>query len=81
MGENVTFTSVVMLKSDLAIYKRLQLFPPCLTALYFRVSCVLFQGPLVGMNPVQIRATADLYPSSRSSPSGHPDAPAGLSPY
>ncbi|XP_010743198.3 SPARC-like protein 1 [Larimichthys crocea] len=33
-------------------------------------------GPLVGMNPVQIRATADLYPSSRSSPSSHPDAPA-----
>ncbi|XP_045902570.1 SPARC-like protein 1 isoform X2 [Micropterus dolomieu] len=36
-------------------------------------------GPLVGMNPVQIRATVDLYPSSRSSLSGgvhHPEAPA-----
>ncbi|XP_051241600.1 SPARC-like protein 1 [Dicentrarchus labrax] len=35
-------------------------------------------GPLVGMNPVQIRATADLYPSSRSSLGGgvhHPEAP------
>ncbi|KAM9792336.1 SPARC-like protein 1 [Neosynchiropus ocellatus] len=31
-------------------------------------------GPVVGMNPVQIRATADLYPSSVSSP--HSDAPA-----
>ncbi|XP_041641672.1 SPARC-like protein 1 [Cheilinus undulatus] len=27
-------------------------------------------GPLVGMNPVQIRATVDLYPSTRSSLSG-----------
>ncbi|XP_032387361.1 SPARC-like protein 1 isoform X1 [Etheostoma spectabile] len=36
-------------------------------------------GPLVGMNPVQIRATVDLYPSSRPSLSGgmhHPEAPA-----
>ncbi|XP_035494399.2 SPARC-like protein 1 [Scophthalmus maximus] len=36
-------------------------------------------GPLVGMNPVQIRATLDLYPSSRASPPGgvhHPEAPA-----
>uniref|UniRef100_UPI0037E8976D SPARC-like protein 1 n=1 Tax=Semicossyphus pulcher TaxID=241346 RepID=UPI0037E8976D len=36
-------------------------------------------GPLVGMNPVQIRATVDLYPSSRSSLSGgdhHSEAPA-----
>lgn len=39
-----------------------------------------FQGPLVGMNPVQIRATVDLYPSSRPSVGGsihHPEAPAG----
>ncbi|KAK5866156.1 hypothetical protein PBY51_020366 [Eleginops maclovinus] len=27
-------------------------------------------GPLVGMNPVQIRATVDLYPGSRPSPGG-----------
>ncbi|XP_035034104.1 SPARC-like protein 1 isoform X2 [Hippoglossus stenolepis] len=36
-------------------------------------------GPLVGMNPVQIRATVDLYPSSRPSLTGgahHPEAPA-----
>uniref|UniRef100_A0A3B4WTB5 SPARC-like 1 n=1 Tax=Seriola lalandi dorsalis TaxID=1841481 RepID=A0A3B4WTB5_SERLL len=36
-------------------------------------------GPLVGMNPVQIRATVDLYPSSRPSLGGsihHPEAPA-----
>ncbi|XP_034542718.1 SPARC-like protein 1 [Notolabrus celidotus] len=36
-------------------------------------------GPLVGMNPVQIRATVDLYPSSRSSLGGsthRSDAPA-----
>ncbi|XP_040892334.1 SPARC-like protein 1 [Toxotes jaculatrix] len=36
-------------------------------------------GPLVGMNPVQIRASVDLYPSSRPSLGGsvhHPDAPA-----
>ncbi|XP_060949826.1 SPARC-like protein 1 [Limanda limanda] len=36
-------------------------------------------GPLVGMNPVQIRATEDLYPSSRPSLTGgahHPEAPA-----
>ncbi|KAM7009317.1 SPARC-like protein 1 [Tautogolabrus adspersus] len=36
-------------------------------------------GPLVGMNPVQIRATVDLYPSSRASHGGgvhHPEAPA-----
>ncbi|XP_039662104.1 SPARC-like protein 1 isoform X2 [Perca fluviatilis] len=36
-------------------------------------------GPLVGMNPVQIRATVDLYPSSRPSLSGgmhRPEAPA-----
>ncbi|KAM3624504.1 uncharacterized protein V6R79_024317 [Siganus canaliculatus] len=36
-------------------------------------------GPLVGMNPVQIRATVDLYPSTRTSLSGgahHPEAPA-----
>ncbi|XP_076584735.1 SPARC-like protein 1 [Chaetodon auriga] len=36
-------------------------------------------GPLVGMNPVQIRATVDLYPSSRSSHGAgvhHPEAPA-----
>ncbi|XP_030256080.1 SPARC-like protein 1 [Sparus aurata] len=36
-------------------------------------------GPLVGMNPVQIRATVDLYPSSRSSLGGgahHPESPA-----
>ncbi|XP_071361369.1 SPARC-like protein 1 [Trachinotus anak] len=36
-------------------------------------------GPLVGMNPVQIRATVDLYPSSRPSVGGgvhHPEAPA-----
>ncbi|XP_070774556.1 SPARC-like protein 1 [Enoplosus armatus] len=36
-------------------------------------------GPLVGMNPVQIRATVDLYPSSRSSLGGgvhRPEAPA-----
>ncbi|XP_070684026.1 SPARC-like protein 1 [Pempheris klunzingeri] len=35
-------------------------------------------GPLVGMNPVQIRATVDLYPSSRSSIIGgtlRPEAP------
>ncbi|XP_062289011.1 SPARC-like protein 1 [Scomber scombrus] len=35
-------------------------------------------GPLVGMNPVQIRATVDLYPSSRPSLGGgihHPEAP------
>ncbi|XP_075901012.1 SPARC-like protein 1 [Nelusetta ayraudi] len=37
-------------------------------------------GPLVGMNPVQIRATVDLYPSSRSSlgagaSHGGPEAP------
>ncbi|XP_044045122.1 SPARC-like protein 1 [Siniperca chuatsi] len=35
-------------------------------------------GPLVGMNPVQIRATVDLYPSSRSSLGGgvhRPEAP------
>lgn len=47
---------------------------------YLHVSCVLFQGPLVGMNPVQIRATVDLYPSSRPSLGGgihHPEAPAG----
>ncbi|KAM9856997.1 SPARC-like protein 1 [Aulostomus maculatus] len=30
-------------------------------------------GPLVGMNPVQIRATVDLYPNTRPSP--HPEAP------
>ena len=38
------------------------------------------QGPLVGMNPVQIRATVDLYPGSRPSLGGgvhHPEAPAG----
>ncbi|KAJ4923322.1 hypothetical protein JOQ06_016444 [Pogonophryne albipinna] len=36
-------------------------------------------GPLVGMNPVQIRATVDLYPGSRPSPGGgihRPEAPA-----
>ncbi|XP_075946637.1 uncharacterized protein LOC142948466 [Anarhichas minor] len=36
-------------------------------------------GPLVGMNPVQIRATVDLYPSSRTSVGGgahRPEAPA-----
>nr|XP_046235328.1 SPARC-like protein 1 [Scatophagus argus] len=36
-------------------------------------------GPLVGMNPVQIRATVDLYPTSRSSLGGavhRPEAPA-----
>uniref|UniRef100_A0A8C2X117 Uncharacterized protein n=1 Tax=Cyclopterus lumpus TaxID=8103 RepID=A0A8C2X117_CYCLU len=36
-------------------------------------------GPLVGMNPVQIRATVDLYPGSRPSLGGgvhHPEAPA-----
>ncbi|XP_042341319.1 SPARC-like protein 1 [Plectropomus leopardus] len=36
-------------------------------------------GPLVGMNPVQIRATVDLYPSSRPPLGGgvhHPEAPA-----
>ncbi|XP_031727296.1 SPARC-like protein 1 [Anarrhichthys ocellatus] len=36
-------------------------------------------GPLVGMNPVQIRATVDLYPSSRPSLGGgvhRPEAPA-----
>nr|XP_020457799.1 SPARC-like protein 1 isoform X2 [Monopterus albus] len=35
-------------------------------------------GPLVGMNPVQIKATVDLYPSSRPSVGGgihHPEAP------
>ena len=44
---------------------------------------VLFQGPLVGMNPVQIRVTADLYPGSRSAVGGgvdHPEIPAGWSP-
>lgn len=43
-------------------------------------SYVFFQGPLVGMNPVQIRATVDLYPRSRPSLSGGirlPEAPAG----
>lgn len=38
------------------------------------------QGPLVGMNPVQIRATVELYPSSRPSLGGgtqHPETPAG----
>lgn len=47
---------------------------------YLHLSCVLFQGPLVGMNPVQIRATVDLYPSSRPSLGGgihHPEAPVG----
>ncbi|XP_029015050.1 SPARC-like protein 1 [Betta splendens] len=36
-------------------------------------------GPLVGMNPVQIRSTVELYPSSRPSPGGgthDPEAPA-----
>ncbi|KAI4832644.1 hypothetical protein KUCAC02_015606 [Chaenocephalus aceratus] len=36
-------------------------------------------GPLVGMNPVQIRATVDLYPGSRPSPGGgvhRPESPA-----
>uniref|UniRef100_UPI003AAB80DA SPARC-like protein 1 n=1 Tax=Centroberyx gerrardi TaxID=166262 RepID=UPI003AAB80DA len=36
-------------------------------------------APLVGMNPVQIRATVDLYPSARPSLGGgihHPEAPA-----
>ncbi|XP_068445012.1 SPARC-like protein 1 [Clinocottus analis] len=36
-------------------------------------------GPLVGMNPVQIRATVDLYPGTRPSLGGgvhHPEAPA-----
>uniref|UniRef100_A0A3Q1K3C4 Kazal-like domain-containing protein n=1 Tax=Anabas testudineus TaxID=64144 RepID=A0A3Q1K3C4_ANATE len=36
-------------------------------------------GPLVGMNPVQIRATVDLYPSSRPSlgeSAHHPETPA-----
>lgn len=45
-------------------------------------TCLLYisQGPLVGMNPVQIRATVDLYPSSRPSLGGgthRPEAPAG----
>lgn len=38
------------------------------------------QGSIVGMNPVQIRATVDLYPSTRSALAGHvhhPEAPAG----
>lgn len=38
------------------------------------------QGPLVGMNPVQIRATVDLYPSSRPSlgeSTHHPESLAG----
>ncbi|CAG01282.1 unnamed protein product [Tetraodon nigroviridis] len=43
------------------------------------------RGSTVGMNPVQIRATVDLYPSSRSALAGHvhgPQAPAGgLTPY
>lgn len=46
----------------------------------FCVFPVCFQGPLVGMNPVQIRATVELYPSSRLSPGGgthHPEGPAG----
>nr|XP_057928158.1 SPARC-like protein 1 [Doryrhamphus excisus] len=33
-------------------------------------------GPLVGVNPVQIRAKVDLYPSARPSP--HPEAPPDL---
>ena len=55
-------------------------FFPHLMRLHFHFSCVRFQGPLVGMNPVQIRATVDLYPSSRPSLGGsihHSEAPAG----
>lgn len=41
---------------------------------------VLSQGPLVGVNPVQIRAAADLYPRSRPSLGGGihlPETPTG----
>lgn len=39
---------------------------------------VLSQGPLVGVNPVQIRAAADLYPRSRPSLGIHlPETPTG----
>lgn len=41
---------------------------------------VLSQGPLVGVNPVQIRAAAELYPRSRPSLGGDiqlPETPTG----
>ncbi len=57
-------------------------FCPISKNLPLHVTFVLFQGPLVGMNPVQIRATVDLYPSSRPSAGGvvhGPEAPTGWS--
>lgn len=45
---------------------------------YVMFMFLFFQGSIVGMNPVQIRATVDLYPSSRAAPAAqHPEAAAG----
>lgn len=73
----MTFTFAAKLQSDQMVENICQIVLP---STHFDFSCALLQGPLVGMNPVQIRATLDLYPSSRASPPGgvhHPEAPAG----
>ena len=60
-------------KRQLPLLLKVTLFIPHM----FLVS-LLFQGPLVGVNPVQIRATVDLYPgSSFGGSTSQPENPAG----